>query len=370
MNENGFRELLSHLYAGVHQPARLTDFMRQLALVSGSHTIGLTRRNHIRRTGAAVQMYGLGAGVDIATYEREFVSADDNLWFERAFPTIRTGTIVNGDEWATKGEVKQTRYHADFLSTIDTMHSVAICGYLHGPHTALLSLCRSERQGTFDNDDMRLIRELTPHWVNAYALLKQHEEFASFTQGLLPALFSLDSQLRWTAGNAAAERMIGFGWLRGRIGTRIEPASSLSRKSWEAALRDLRECASISGWAGKAIPIHDTTGTLVAFASLRPFGLAGPREGLPDYVLFVRPLRFACAGDLSASLRSLFALTEAEAVLATALRDQRDIVQTARAVSIAETTARTRLQSIFDKTGTHRQADVIRLLDVLAETLS
>jgi len=41
----------------------------------------------------------------------------------------------------------------------------------------------------------------------------------------------------------------------------------------------------------------------------------------------------------------------------------------AAALGITDSTARARLQTIFEKTSTHRQADLLLMLDALAETV-
>jgi hypothetical protein len=66
----------------------------------------------------------------------------------------------------------------------------------------------------------------------------------------------------------------------------------------------------------------------------------------------------------------IFGLTAAEATLALALRKHGDTVHAAAAIGIAEATARTRLQVVFEKTATRRQADLMLLVDALAETVA
>jgi DNA-binding CsgD family transcriptional regulator/PAS domain-containing protein len=65
-------------------------------------------------------------------------------------------------------------------------------------------------------------------------------------------------------------------------------------------------------------------------------------------------------------LRRLYRLTEAEAEVALHVMHGADLKQVSEELSISLTTVRTHLQHIFDKTDTHRQAELVRLLLVLS----
>jgi DNA-binding CsgD family transcriptional regulator len=63
-----------------------------------------------------------------------------------------------------------------------------------------------------------------------------------------------------------------------------------------------------------------------------------------------------------ALLRRLYGLTEAEAEVALHVMHGADLKQISEELSISYTTVRTHLQHVFDKTETHRQAELVRLL--------
>jgi DNA-binding CsgD family transcriptional regulator len=62
------------------------------------------------------------------------------------------------------------------------------------------------------------------------------------------------------------------------------------------------------------------------------------------------------------NLRSRFSLTSAESRLAVEILKGDGRAAAAKRRGISDATAKTQLASIFDKTGTHRQAELIRLL--------
>ena len=68
----------------------------------------------------------------------------------------------------------------------------------------------------------------------------------------------------------------------------------------------------------------------------------------------------------AALLRRLYRLTEAEAEVALHVMHGADLKQISEELSISYTTVRSHLQHIFDKTDTHRQAELVHLLLVLS----
>ena len=95
------------------------------------------------------------------------------------------------------------------------------------------------------------------------------------------------------------------------------------------------------------LPSHQRADNLAAG---RPMGLAlivDPEDELEP------------ASDL---LRRLFNLTEAEAEVALHMVRGADLKQVAEDLSVSLATVRTHLHHVFDKTQTHRQAELVRLL--------
>jgi DNA-binding CsgD family transcriptional regulator len=64
-------------------------------------------------------------------------------------------------------------------------------------------------------------------------------------------------------------------------------------------------------------------------------------------------------------LRRLYRLTDAEADVALRIAHGADLKEISHELSVSVTTVRTHLQHVFDKTDTHRQAQLVRLLLVL-----
>lgn len=172
------------------------------------------------------------------------------------------------------------------------------------------------------------------------------------------AVFRLDARMAWIGGNAVAAAAAG--WLGACRGERLEPVSAVTRAAFLAAVRRMGQGPGPSA----PIPVYDALAQLVAFATARS---CADRAGL---VLTVRMLQPMGAPPLEEPLRRMFDLTVAEAALGAALHRHGDLQQAAAALGITEGTARTRLQAVFEKTDSHRQVDLLRMLDALADSLA
>ena len=361
--EAQYDNLLVDLYAGCTGRQGMTGFMRALGELTNSHITTLVRADLANP--AASSLLSIGVAPDEVLRWSEH--AGDNPWMQRYLPEIHAGGVCNGDAYVPHKQLVASQYYDGFLRHIDTQHSLGICAAHERSRAAFLMLCRSGRAGAYEEDFLLLFNRLAPHLVNAFSLQAQLDQIdAQATQQprRQRGLFLLDAAWNWNGGNDAAEDMVAAGWWRGRRGGRLEAAHPVTRSAWHA----LQRLAGRNGLTFQVIPVHDASGQLVAFASVHRHH--GNRTGkpAPQHAMFVRPLKPAPVESLASHLRQLFGLTGAEASFALALRIHGDMGLAAKALGIANSSARTRLQSIYGKTGMHRMADLAVIIDALAET--
>ncbi|HTA64492.1 MAG TPA: hypothetical protein VK753_03225 [Xanthomonadaceae bacterium] len=144
----------------------------------------------------------------------------------------------------------------------------------------------------------------------------------------------------------------------------LEACHAVTRDAWLAVQREIMDEKT----SATVIPVRDAPGKLLAFARAHRYSVAP--EQSRRYVLYVRPLQWADTDALGTQLENLFRLTAAESRFAIALRRLGDLAHAAAAVGIAESSARTRLQSIFEKIDVHRLSDLLLLIDALAEVVT
>ncbi|ACE85058.1 helix-turn-helix transcriptional regulator [Cellvibrio japonicus] len=111
---------------------------------------------------------------------------------------------------------------------------------------------------------------------------------------------------------------------------------------------------------GGSLTLSRPLGQRALAVHVLPVGDDAPDRCFPVLVLIVDP-----DGDPRpqlTTLRTLYGLTKAEAAVAIRVTQGERLQVVADALAISLSTARIHLQRVFEKTGTHRQAELVRLL--------
>ncbi|GIL40113.1 helix-turn-helix transcriptional regulator [Roseiterribacter gracilis] len=223
-----------------------------------------------------------------------------------------------------------------------------------------LSLMRSQRAGSFDDDDEALVARLAPH---------------------LGQMLSLRTRLQGSGRRALyaedALDTVPFGVLRCRVDGRVTFANRQARAIFDAndGLRTspLLECALRSAQAALLTRLRAVVRGVVAESALqveRPSGApsyrviilpfaTSQRTGDDEALVFVHDPMTQDAG-LQQRAAELFGLSPAEADLAVGLAQGETVQEIADRRQVRISTVRSQLQSALAKTGAARQADLIR----------
>lgn len=206
---------------------------------------------------------------------------------------------------------------------------------------------------------VRINRQL---WKLELKHLAPPERFENLPQGALLA----DASARVVIANAAAKTMLDAGdgiLLRdGRLAAAGAP-DTLQKLIASCARRSF----ALSGPGGELTvprelprsPLHVAVTPLRSTTRLAEVPWTG--VGAPVAMVMVRDPEFD-RRRLEINLRRRFGLTAAETGLAAEILNGNGRKAAARRRGVSDATAKTQLSSIFEKTGTHRQAELIRLL--------
>jgi DNA-binding CsgD family transcriptional regulator len=228
-----------------------------------------------------------------------------------------------------------------------------------GGPSALLTLMRPRGREPFGEEDLAFLRQLLPHVRRALDLQQRitatearYEAAAGALDHLALGVLLLDEDGRLMGCNRAARERLAAREIRTGPGGL---AASCPRET--AALR------SAVAKVVRAEPAEPAAREWVTTLS-RP----GSR---PPLTAVAVPLRSGAAlfvsnpdagGVPEAVLRGLYGLSGAEARLTRLLLGGSRIEDAAAFLGVTLNTARTHLKRIFEKTGTDRQADLVRLL--------
>jgi DNA-binding CsgD family transcriptional regulator/PAS domain-containing protein len=289
--------------------------------------------------------------------------------------TIPLGQIFSDYDFISESEMDENEYYADFLAKWGFRYCAG-GAFLIGPDLlAHFSIQRTRREGHVDDEQIRLLERLLPHVKRAMELEWRFRAIRYERDGAVDALDRLAHGVILVAAtgqivraNQAAERILSK-----QDGLLIEDSTLCA-----ATQPDTHRLHSLIGRVAKAAAGESLdSGDILSIArsssrqplavSISPLpigvgsrvGSPGPREA--GALLFVHDPE--TSPEISSEiLQGLYGLTPAEVRLAAALVSGARLKAAAERFGISPATARTQLKAIFGKTGTHRQADLIRLI--------
>ena len=267
-------------------------------------------------------------------------------------------------------DLVRARFHADYLRPCRVDYSMAACFLSEGGRLGVLAVHRDRKRGDYGAQEHQLLGTLVPHLARAtaFAARLQHAERQRAVEqrawDLMPWGFLLlagDGQV--VQVNRMAEKILregdGLAIQRGRLAARS--CGDMAR------LRALL--------AGAALPPSGSRsgGTMpVARRGRRPLQLwAMPLPGEDPASPLPEPAASICVLVLDperqvvppiAGLKALYGLTRAEAELVAGLLRGERLADYCEKIGISLSTARTHLRSVFGKTDTSRQAELMRLV--------
>jgi DNA-binding CsgD family transcriptional regulator len=217
------------------------------------------------------------------------------------------------------------------------------------------------------------MRGLLPHLQQALRTQNKLAALAHSTAELADVLEVVRHAIIVVAGehlvknlNSAAERIFraedGLCMRSGRIAA----TSAHTERELHRALDDALDGGSSTIRAGRSLISVRPSGKRPYVVHVLPShrrNADGPLRQPMALVLIIDPEDEP--EPAAALLRRLYRLTDAEADVALRMMHGADLKEISEELSVSLTTLRTHLQHVFDKTDTHRQAELVRLLLVL-----
>jgi DNA-binding CsgD family transcriptional regulator len=299
-------------------------------------------------------------------FHREYSTPETNphLGKNRVIPV---GQPVFSHELCDHETFLRSGVYADCYRPEGLLHEVnVIVGRTKASITGV-ALMRQARSGSFGDTHLRLIQVLVPHLQRAVQALSHVEKLQAERQALSDAI-----------------DRVGFGVILLGANGRVVTANRVARE----IARHLDGLLLSTGGIAASNPAEaERLHRLVAAATRRPFASGGvmalsrPSGGKPLSVLAC-PLsghKLDSEGSSAAAvlfitdperriealpdrLARLYGLTHREAGLAMLLMQGQDLREAGEQLGVSLSTVQTHLKRLFEKTGTHRQAEVVSLL--------
>ncbi len=360
--------LIGLIYDAATQPDQWPEFARNLCQVIPStdsniqSTDLVADRTHIAFTMAspeAIQLY-------FARYHHL-----NPLW-HRDVPFMQTGRIFKSHETCPPEEFEQTEFYQGFFRPMNIFHALSVNVLKEGDITGNLTLARSKEMGIYTDEEAHLLSLLVPHLQRAFRIGQILEGFRLEREMLNQALSKLPQGAIIVSrtghlmfANPSAEKILAR-----KDGLGINRQGNLEATSASDHKR-LRQMIETAGQPASGLPAQ--CGGLFQLerpSCLRPLSLLIAPLSLeisnynfhqPSVLIFISDPEQQTEA-VEEGLQQLYGLTPAESRLATILMRGLNIVEAAAEIGVSQNTARTQSKRIFQKTGTHRQSELVNLL--------
>ena len=358
--------LLDRIYEAALDPQVWPSALQGISDAVGSGLSGLVVLN--KRSGA----FPLAAGdprsdaAVIEDYTRNYAHIDELRGYARSRPAGEV--TVTSD--ISRDLLRRSECYNDFYVRWDLRYFVG--SYLVNDPTCEASLVvyrGNAEGGEYSADDVATIDLLVPHVTRALAVSRRLYETSAETKHLYDALDMV------TQGVVLLERGGRVTWMNTTASEIVSSNDGIGvdasglRIDDQAAMKMVRRVAS--GAAEPSLVSAEACHSLVARASgdvpyrimaapVRPAIDCSFSPRTTAIVFIVDPTRISSRSRVAA--QTMYGLTPAEADVAAAIAAGKSMQELAEERQISVETARTHVKRVMQKTGTHKQAQLVALL--------
>jgi DNA-binding CsgD family transcriptional regulator len=362
-----FSSLVGDIYDAALDPSQWDSVLTKCARFIGGSAAALFAKDAASKTG------GVAYEVGIEPYYKQ-------LYFDKV---IKYDPLTIGHYFADVGEpvaVADIMPYDEFLETrayrewglpqglIDTLN-VALDKTVST--AAFFAIFRHERDGRVDDGTRQRMRLIVPHMRRAVLIGRVLEQkmaeaahFADTLDGLSVSMFLVDARGLIVHANAAGHALLADGSVLYAAGRKLA-ARDLAA---EQALYDVFLAAGSGdaavGIKGVAVPLMGDHSNRY-LAHVLPLTSGARRRTGASYAAVAALVVRKATLEIPAPpevIAKTFKLTPSELRALLGIVEVGGIPETAEALGISENTLKTHLRRLFDKTGTSRQADLVKLI--------
>jgi DNA-binding CsgD family transcriptional regulator len=373
-NPKHISSLIGEIYDAILDRARGTEALGKAAQFVGAQAAALLWRNPVCRTANVIHAFGIEPRyVDL--YRQHYAKLDPTT----APMFLRdVGEVATTTDLLPHSELHKTCFYEKWLQPqgfVDTLQAS-----LDKSATDFVYLCfmRNGESGIFDNAARDRLRLIIPHLRRAVLVgqlvdrtTAQAATFGDALDGICAGLFLVDAGGQIVHANASGHAMLAQGVLvRGSSGKLTTHDTSAAQGLSEIFSSAATDRASSGPQVG-AVPLtgrggeHYVAHVLSLSAGVRRLAGADDRAVA---ALFVQKASRDLPSPQNA-IAKLYRLTPTELRVLAGIVQVGGAPEVALAMGISVSTVKTHLRRLFAKTGTDRQADLVKLVAGYANPL-
>jgi DNA-binding CsgD family transcriptional regulator/PAS domain-containing protein len=358
-----FSDVVGAIYDCALDPERWRDTLPRISALTSSPYGALAIHDNVQARSGRVFDHGFDE-----TYLK--------LYFEKYEPmnplagaaqTLEVGEAATTSMLVDEGEFLESRFYNEFLRPFGIRDSVTTVVLRSDRRMAIMIANRREEQPLYDQNDVRLVRLLSPHVCRALTISDaldlrtlKSQALETTLDALSVGIFLVDAQRRIVHINRAGENQLESGKALRIHNHCLTPVDHDAQAALSAAVLSAGQSRLPTG-VTIPLPVDSGAGYV---ATVLPLDRGERRALLAPFAavaaVFVQDPRIAplLPGEAFAKL---YGLTAGELRVLLTLVPGLATKDAADMLGISEATAKTHLQRIFAKTGTSRQTELLHL---------
>ncbi len=359
-------QLIGGIYDAALNPDSWNVILPRIGAFVGASAGGLFAQDSVRRSGNV--FYEFGTDPDFhKVYLEKYITMDPMFG---TYFVLDVGEVFSTSTVMSHAEFLQSRFYKECIRPQGWIDNIVVYLDRAPEGHAGFALFRHEREGLADEPARERLRLLVPHLRRAVLIAKliefktaQAAALADALDGLSASMVFVDSSGRVTHANASGQALIADGdVLRAPLGRLTASDPDVNR-----ALRDTFQAAASGdaaiGVRGVAVPLVARDGERYV-AHVLPLSSGARRSAGVSYaaaaVLFVQKAALATRSPPEAIAKT-YRLTAMEVRVLLTIVEVGGVPEVAETLGIGESTVKTHLKRLYEKTGAHRQADLVKL---------
>lgn len=363
ISEETYGLLLDQICEAALEPAAWDQVLRRLASLTGSIAGGITVENPETGQGRPLTFFGFDPDHVQKTFD--YYLPQNPLFAIK--DRMLAGSIVTNSMAVSLEDFRSSEFYHGWAKPQDICCPVTVVLHRDAETYVPLTLARPDGAGDASEDDCALLTRVAPHLTRALLtgmqlarLNTRSGALGSALSQLGAAVFLLNDHGQISFANMSAEQMLSSGDVV--VAGRDRILAAVERRSY-AALRTAI-AGVLRGGASADVSLRQGIG--------RPVGatvLSVPGELSSSFPITAGATCVVIIGtqddgrpvSAARQMARLYTLTPAEERVLVCLLTGQGLAQVADSLHIRRSTAQTHLKSIFVKTGTRRQGELIQL---------
>jgi DNA-binding CsgD family transcriptional regulator len=329
--------------------------------------VNLFSQDATRKTAQAFYTYGISQDY-LDLYFQRYIHLNP------MFPTalfFEVGRILTENDIMPKAEFNETRFFKEWVRPQGIVDSMAAILEKSATSVAGIAIGRGEQHGLVNDEALRRMGLIVPHVRRAVTIGKvidlhkvEAATLADTLDGIAAATFLVDANGRIVHANVAGHAILRDGAVVRSVGPRLAAIDAQA----DRALCDLFASAengdAALGARSVSLPLTSRGGERFVAHVLALTAGARRKAGIVHSAaaaVFIRKSELDLPHPLEV-ISNAYRLTPSEMRVLMLIVQIGGVPEIAPVLGVSETTVKTHLQHVYEKTGTQRQADLVKLV--------